>query len=117
MSEQKNQEGSYKDSNQQEDPASRPEQQLPVSDVYCILHEEYNPSLSSTTSDLLHATVESLTDYILTLVGSEGNNNVRMPANPQDGEREGDNNREHPPIILDVSFSFSDEMPGSRKNG
>ncbi|XP_021118238.1 huntingtin-interacting protein M [Heterocephalus glaber] len=115
MCEQKSQYGSYKDNNQQEDPASRPEQQLPVSDIYCILHEEYNPYFSS-TSDLLLAMLESLTDYILTLVGSEGNN-VGMPTNPQDGEREMDNNHEHPPIIPDVSFSFSDEMPGSRKKG
>ncbi|KFO28241.1 huntingtin-interacting protein M [Fukomys damarensis] len=116
MCDQNNQDGSCKDNNQQEDPASRPEQQLPMRDIYCILHEEYNPSMSS-ASDFLLAMIESLTDYILTLVGSEGNNNTGMPTNPQDGEREAESNCEGPPIILDMSFSFSDEMPGPRKNG
>lgn len=109
MYEQKNQEGPHTDSNEQEGPASRPQQQLRVNDMPCTLHEELDPCLSSTTSDFIHfihAMIKSLTDYILMLVGSEGNNEVRMPTIPQKREREAHNNHEHPPIILDVSFSL-----------
>lgn len=88
MYEQKNQEGPHTDSNEQEGPASRPQQQLRVSDMPCTLHEELDPCLSSTTSEFLHAMVKSLTDYILMLVGSGGNIEVRMPTNPQSRERE-----------------------------
>ncbi|XP_013361306.1 PREDICTED: huntingtin-interacting protein M-like [Chinchilla lanigera] len=117
MCEETNQGGPYEDSTEQEDPASSPEEQFPVAHIFCILPEEYNPALSSNTYDFLHAMVDSLTEYVLMLVRSEGNNNVGRPANPQDREREADNNRESPPIILNVSFSFSDEAPGPRRNG
>ncbi|XP_005414881.1 PREDICTED: huntingtin-interacting protein M [Chinchilla lanigera] len=116
MCEETNQDGPYEDSTEQEDPASSPEEQFPVAHIYCILPEEYNPALSSTTYDFLHAMVDSLTDYVLKLVCSEGNNNVGMPANAEDGETEADNNREGPPVILDVSFLFSDEAPEPRNN-
>ncbi|XP_005414883.1 PREDICTED: huntingtin-interacting protein M [Chinchilla lanigera] len=116
MCEETNQDGPYEDSTEQEDPASGPEEQFPVAHIYCILPEEYNPALSSTTYDFLQAMVDSLTDYVLTLVHSEGNNNVGMPTDAEDGGTEADNNRECAPVILDVSFLFSDEAPEPRNN-
>ena len=100
-----------------EDPAPRPEVEVPVNYVYRLLQEEqYTPCLGSTTSDSLLAMLDHLTDYILEVAGSEANINSQQDI-PQDGERQGNNEREPSHAFQKAPFSLFDEMPGPRRNG
>lgn len=117
MSGKKNQEEKSCSDNKMEDPSPKPEVEVPVNYVYRLLQEEqYTPCLGSTTSDFLLAMLDYLTDYILEVVGSEANINNQQDI-PQDGERQGNNQREPSQAFKNSPFSLFDEMPGPRRNG
>ncbi|ELW65801.1 huntingtin-interacting protein M [Tupaia chinensis] len=118
MSEKKSQENTGRLSIQPEDPSPRPDLQVPLSFLDCLLQEEqYIQCLNWSTTDVFLMMLDYLTDYILELVGSEASNNGRMDTSPQNGEREVDNCEPNRRPLETVSFSMLDEMPGSRKNG
>lgn len=89
------------------------ELQSPLTYVDRLLqNNQPNQDQSSRTDDLVMVMLDSLTDYIVEMVGMEANNE-NVPTTQQPAEGAANNNGE--PRSSDAAFTLFDQKRGSRR--